>query len=177
LALASDGGLDYAFAENRIVNPGEQGKIIGIYSTKREGPVNGSISVHHNGSSKNTILRLKGNTIVNPNQKTIGSYKNLSAAKIQFDRVFIEKNHELAEQITVEFTFKNIGETPLKLNKITATDGGIITYQPLSTPSGKTGVIRCTYTSNRLGPFNRSIVVYPEGDPTPIILKFTGVIF
>jgi hypothetical protein len=177
LALASDGGLNYTHIENQTVNPGKQGKIIGYYSTKREGIINGSIRVYHNAPSKNTILRLKGKSIINPNPKISQPHNDSTAASIQFDTLIVERNFELTEKVAVEFTYTNMGGSTLKLNKVIASDGGVITLLYPLTPAGETGIIRCTYPTNKIGPFNRSIIVYQQGTTTPIILKFKGVIF
>jgi hypothetical protein len=52
------------------VKAGETSKIVVVYNTKRVGPINKSISVASNATSTPIVLRIKGNVVPLPVEKT-----------------------------------------------------------------------------------------------------------
>lgn len=79
-------------------------------------------------------------------------------------------------KVTHTFTFKNTGGQPLIIHNVRASCGCTSpdwTRQPVQ--PGKTGYVKATFDpSNRPGNFNKSIMVYTNGQEPTIVLRITG---
>ena len=79
-------------------------------------------------------------------------------------------------KVTHSFNFKNTGDQPLIIHNVRASCGCTSpewTRQPVQ--SGKTGFVKATFDPrNRPGNFNKSIMVYTNGQESTIVLRITG---
>jgi hypothetical protein len=79
-------------------------------------------------------------------------------------------------KVTHTFNFKNTGEQPLIVHNVKASCGCTSpdwTRQPVQ--PGKSGYVKVTFDPrNRPGNFNKSIIVYTNGEESTIVLRITG---
>lgn len=82
---------------------------------------------------------------------------------------------ELGPQ-TTSFEFTNTGSSPLVLTKVTSSCGCTTpgwTKQPV--PPGGKGYVKATFNPrNMRGRFNKSVIVYTNGQPNMVVLRITG---
>lgn len=85
---------------------------------------------------------------------------------------------ELAEGVMVsyEFEFVNTGNKPVKISKVTASCGCTTPYwSKEEIKPGKKGKVKATYnTTNRPGPFNKSITVNSNATNKIVVLFISG---
>jgi hypothetical protein len=78
--------------------------------------------------------------------------------------------------VTVKFTFKNTGKTPLLISNVQASCGCTTpdyTKEPIA--PGKKGSITATYNAAAVGQFNKTITVTSNGGD-PIMLTLQGTV-
>ncbi len=98
--------------------------------------------------------------------------------KLKFDKTahsFGDIKEE-AGPATISFTFKNEGDTPIKLTSVRASCGCTTpewTQEPVA--PGEEGVVTAAYNPrNRPGKFNKSVTVKTDGEPELIVLRISG---
>lgn len=95
---------------------------------------------------------------------------------------FTETNHDFGSfsesigSVTCEFKFKNTGDSPLVITRVTASCGCTRPEYPKEPiASGKTGKIKVTYNAKgRPGRFLKNVYVYANTDPDKQILYIKG---
>jgi len=78
---------------------------------------------------------------------------------------------------TFEFIFKNTGKTPLVINHVGSSCGCTVpewTRDPIA--KRKSGKIKVTYDTQRLGSFTKTITVNSNAANNPVVLKIKGVV-
>lgn len=96
---------------------------------------------------------------------------------------FLETEHEFGEvamneDVSFVFRYKSVGNQPLIISHV-GSSCGCTTAQWSSKPlmTGKTGVLRVTFTPSSPGPFRKTIVVYSNAGNTPnVVLRIKGVV-
>lgn len=74
-----------------------------------------------------------------------------------------------------EFKFTNDGKEPLILSRPRSSCGCTVpTWPKQPILPGKGDVIKVTYTTNRIGPFNKSVTIYSNASNNPIKLQIKG---
>lgn len=75
----------------------------------------------------------------------------------------------------VVFTLKNMGEYPLVIENVSTSCGCTsASYSQVPVPSGKEIELEVTYKAERPEYFNKTITVYCNVEPSPIILSISG---
>lgn len=109
---------------------------------------------------------------------TIAFTQTTQAPTIEFKNV--EHNFNKVEykgNATCTFEFKNTGKVPLILTSVSASCGCTTPEWPKEPiMPGKTGVIKVTYDSQRVGPINKLVYVYSNATQNLVTLKITGEI-
>lgn len=101
-------------------------------------------------------------------------------AVIQFDQVSHDfgKFSEDKKNVTYEFKFKNTGNAPLVISRVTASCGCTTpewTKEPVA--PGKTGYVKATYNPiGRPGAFNKSITVFTNTPEKNVRLTIKGIV-
>ena len=101
-------------------------------------------------------------------------------AVIQFDQVSHDfgKFSEDKKNVTYEFKFKNTGNAPLVISRVTASCGCTTpewTKAPVA--PGKTGYVKATYNPvGRPGAFNKSITVFTNTPEKNVRLTIKGIV-
>ncbi|MEN8186770.1 MAG: DUF1573 domain-containing protein [Bacteroidota bacterium] len=73
------------------------------------------------------------------------------------------------------FTFKNVGKSPLIIQKIKSSCGCTVPTKPEEPiMPGETGEIKVKYATNRIGPFSKSITISSNAFETSKILRIKG---
>ena len=101
-----------------------------------------------------------------------------SAAELTFK----EKEHDFAsiEQMcdaTYAFEFKNTGKDPLIISNVGTSCGCTVpnwTKDPVN--KNKTGIIKATYDTKRIGPFTKTLNVTSNAKNTPVTLTIKGTV-
>ncbi len=76
---------------------------------------------------------------------------------------------------TSEFTFRNTGNEPLILSDVKSTCGCTVPSWPKEpVKSGESATIVVKYSTNRMGPINKSITVMSNAASGPVVLKIKG---
>lgn len=79
-------------------------------------------------------------------------------------------------KVVYQFSFKNTGQNPLVITQVKASCGCTSpewTKKPIM--AGKEGYVKVTFDpKNRPGPFNKTIMVNTNGDPSVKVLRVTG---
>lgn len=107
---------------------------------------------------------------------SIGIY---GQAKISFDNTVVEyKKVKHGADGTKQFSFKNTGDKPLTIKKVSSTSHHLKVSKPdENIDPGNTGKIEVTYDTKRVGPIRRTITVYSNAENTPVMtLKIKGEI-
>ena len=74
-----------------------------------------------------------------------------------------------------EFKFTNNGKEPLILSRPKSSCGCTVpTWPKQPILPGKSDVIKVTYTTNRVGPFNKTVTVYSNASNNPVKLQIKG---
>ena len=74
-----------------------------------------------------------------------------------------------------EFKFTNDGREPLILSRPKSSCGCTVpTWPKAPILPGKSEVIKVTYTTNRVGPFNKSVTIYSNASNNPVKLQIKG---
>jgi len=74
-----------------------------------------------------------------------------------------------------EFKFVNDGKEPLILSRPKSSCGCTVpTWPKAPILPGKSDVIKVTYTTNRVGPFNKTVTIYSNASNNPIKLQIKG---
>lgn len=74
-----------------------------------------------------------------------------------------------------EFEFTNDGKEPLILSRPKSSCGCTVpTWPKQPILPGKSDVIKVTYTTNRVGPFNKTVTIYSNASNNPIKLQIKG---
>ncbi len=100
-------------------------------------------------------------------------------AKINFDNTTVVYQHvKIGSDGTRTFNFKNTGNKPLVIKKVTSTSEHLKASGPNSSIApGKTGKITVTYDTKIEGPVRRTVTVYSNAKNTPIqALKVKGYV-
>ncbi|HOP04609.1 MAG TPA: DUF1573 domain-containing protein [Tenuifilaceae bacterium] len=75
------------------------------------------------------------------------------------------------------FEFTNLGEEPLVLTNVRSSCGCTVPDWPKDPiKPGEKGVINVKYNTRSVGNFNKTITVYSNGQPSPIILRIKGTV-
>tara|TARA_X000000368_G_scaffold397895_1_gene367438 strand:- start:534 stop:920 length:387 start_codon:yes stop_codon:yes gene_type:complete len=101
------------------------------------------------------------------------------APEIKFEKEFIDYGKiEPSSEGTRVFTFINYGNAPLIIKNVQSSCGCTIPKKPEDPiDPGKKGEILVRYDTNRIGVFNKSIIVTSNASSDPIItLKITGIV-
>jgi len=78
---------------------------------------------------------------------------------------------------TCEFTFKNTGKNPLILTNAQASCGCTVPIWPKEPIlKGKTAKIQVKYTTNRVGPINKTITITSNAKNSPVVLTIKGTV-
>lgn len=105
---------------------------------------------------------------------------SLSAqAKIDFKNTTVTYQHvKIGSNGTRTFEFKNTGNKPLVIKKVTSTSDNLEVSSPSSSIApGKSGKITITYDTKVEGPVRRTVTVYSNASNAPIqALKVKGYI-
>ncbi|MCI5054776.1 MAG: DUF1573 domain-containing protein [Flavobacteriales bacterium] len=84
------------------------------------------------------------------------------------------KQHANGERV---FTFKNIGNAPIIINKVEGSCGCTVPTKPKEPIfPGETGEIGVKYDSKRIGPFNKSITITSDASESIKVIKIKGVV-
>ncbi len=86
---------------------------------------------------------------------------------------------ELKEGAKAErsLSFKNTGGKPVKIKKISSTGHINVESYPQSTiQPGKTGNIKISYNTNKIGPIRRTLTVYSNAQNSFESIKIKGVV-
>src|SRR6056297_1900409 len=79
-------------------------------------------------------------------------------------------------KVAYQFSFKNTGQSPLIITQVKASCGCTSpewTKKPIM--AGQEGYVKVTFDpKNRPGPFNKTIMVNTNGDPSVKVLRVTG---
>jgi len=76
---------------------------------------------------------------------------------------------------TYEFVFKNTGKEPIIITNVQSSCGCTVpTYAKEPVNSKKTGTIKVSYDTNRVGTFTKTITVHSNAKDSPIVLKIKG---
>lgn len=76
---------------------------------------------------------------------------------------------------TCEFKFTNDGKEPLILSRPKSSCGCTVpTWPKQPILPGKGDVIKISYTTNRLGPINKSVTIYSNASNNPVRLQIKG---
>lgn len=79
------------------------------------------------------------------------------------------------QDVQGEFVFKNISKSPIKIGNVKPACGCTGTDWPREEiKKNKTGVIKVSYDTKRVGKFDKAIFVYFEGQNEPIQLRIKG---
>jgi|SRR5699024_2493247 len=100
-------------------------------------------------------------------------------AKITFESKTVEYAHvKKGSNGKRTFTFKNTGDTPLVIKKVSSTSHLLTVKKPnKSIAPGKTGKIKIQYDTQEIGPIRRTITVYSNAKNAPVLaLKVKGEI-
>lgn len=74
-----------------------------------------------------------------------------------------------------EFVFTNNGKEPLILSRPKSSCGCTVpTWPKQPILPGKSDAIKVTYTTNRVGPFNKTVTVYSNATNNPVRLRIKG---
>jgi len=101
---------------------------------------------------------------------------NPNAPVITFDKVLHDYGTIVQNSDgTSEFKFSNDGKEPLILSRPKSSCGCTVpTWPKQPILPGKTDVIKVTYSTNRVGPFNKTVTVYSNASNSPIKLQIKG---
>lgn len=102
--------------------------------------------------------------------------KNPNAPVITFDKVVHDYGTIIQNSDgTCKFTFTNDGKEPLILSRPKSSCGCTVpTWPKQPILPGKSDVIKVTYSTNRVGPFNKTVTVYSNASNSPIKLQIKG---
>lgn len=102
--------------------------------------------------------------------------ENPNAPKINFDKVVHDYGTILKNSDgTCEFKFTNDGKEPLILSRPKSSCGCTVpTWPKQPILPGKNDAIKVTYSTNRVGPFNKTVTVYSNASNNPIKLQIKG---
>ncbi|MGL4993827.1 MAG: DUF1573 domain-containing protein [Bacteroidales bacterium] len=103
-----------------------------------------------------------------------------SASQVEF----VSKVHDFGTfsedlgTVSCEFVFKNVGKTPVVINRVAASCGCTTPDWPKEPIApGKSSKIKTTYSAkNRPGSFNKSVSIYTSDSTTPLVLSIKGVV-
>ena len=101
---------------------------------------------------------------------------NPNAPIITFDKVVHDYGTIMQNSDgTCEFKFTNDGKEPLILSRPKSSCGCTVpTWPKQPILPGKGDVMKVTYSTNRVGPFNKTVTVYCNASNTPIKLQIKG---
>ena len=101
---------------------------------------------------------------------------NTNAPVINFDKVVHDYGTILKNSDgTCEFKFTNDGKEPLILSRPKSSCGCTVpTWPKQPILPGKGDVMKVTYSTNRVGPFNKTVTVYCNASNSPIKLQIKG---
>ena len=76
-----------------------------------------------------------------------------------------------------EFVFKNTGDAPLLIEKVTSSCGCTVPEKPEGpVQPGETGIIKVKYDTKRVGPIRKTITVYSNADTPTKAVKIKGTV-
>jgi len=109
-------------------------------------------------------------------QSTEQAEVNPNAPVITFDKVVHDYGTILKDSDgTCEFSFTNDGKEPLILSRPKSSCGCTVpTWPKQPILPGKGDVIKVTYATNRVGPFNKTVTVYSNASNNAIKLQIKG---
>lgn len=182
ITLLKPSGSMVAHCTREAIKPCEIGVIFVKYNTRRYGPFRKTITVNHNAGDGRSKLTFVGSvtkeidTILIDPQINSDTLLVQNEANLSFETPFVERNFQLNEKVVIRFDCYNFGNALVQISKVIADDGGQVQYLVTTMGGGQRGAFQITYPTNKIGPFNRTIVVYHTGSVAPIVLKFKGVI-
>ena len=102
--------------------------------------------------------------------------ENPNAPKINFEKVVHDYGTILKNSDgSCEFKFTNDGKEPLILSRPKSSCGCTVpTWPKQPILPGKSDAIKVTYSTNRVGPFNKTVTVYSNASNNPIKLQIKG---
>lgn len=102
--------------------------------------------------------------------------ENPNAPKINFDKVVHDYGTILKDSDgSCEFAFTNDGKEPLILSRPKSSCGCTVpTWPKQPILPGKGDAIKVTYSTNRVGPFNKTVTIYSNASNNPIRLRIKG---
>jgi hypothetical protein len=104
-------------------------------------------------------------------QATIAAAKPVSWNEMTHDFGTVKLN----EPANIEFTFKNVGTTPVVIANVRSSCGCTATeYTKEPVKPGESGKVKATYNSAKVGPFTKSVTVTFDGIETPEVLTIKG---
>lgn len=120
-----------------------------------------------------TILGIISYAQENASTKVEGSEVKVT---IQFDKEIHDYGEiELGSDGTTKFEFTNVGQDPLLLTNVRSSCGCTVPQWPKDPiMPGDKGEISVKYNTRAAGGFNKTITVYSNGQPSPIILRIKG---
>lgn len=125
---------------------------------------------------KLTVILLSIFAVMQLTAQSSDKVENPNAPKINFEKVIhnygtILKNSDG----TCEFKFTNDGKEPLILSRPKSSCGCTVpTWPKQPILPGKSDAIKVTYSTNRVGPFNKTVTVYSNASNNPIKLQIKG---
>jgi hypothetical protein len=95
---------------------------------------------------------------------------------IEFDKLVNDYGEiEYMSDGACSFEFTNIGEGPLVLTNVRSSCGCTVPEWPKDPiKPGEKGEIKVKYNTRSPGNFNKTVTVYSNGQPSPIILRIKG---
>jgi len=100
-------------------------------------------------------------------------------ANIRFDALVVDYGEiEKGSDGIRTFSFTNIGDAPLIINKVYSSCGCTIPKKPEAPiPPGEKGEIQVKYDTNRVGPIRKTVTVNSNALETPVVsLKIKGTV-
>lgn len=100
-------------------------------------------------------------------------------AKIDFISTTVDYGDiDYGSKASETFTFKNTGDQPLVIKKVSSTSSALTVNKPSgSVAPGKTGEIKINYDTTKKGPIRRTITVYSNaGNSAVMALKVKGCV-
>ncbi|MDR2915183.1 MAG: DUF1573 domain-containing protein [Tannerella sp.] len=124
-----------------------------------------------------SIAHAQENKVSVPGNETIEAEADVTVVfdKSEYDFGSVSESGGIVE---CEFVFKNTGDTPLVVSKVTTSCGCTApdwSKEPVAT--GKQGFIKVTFNpKGRKGSISKSLTVFTNGNPSSIRLKVKGIV-
>lgn len=157
-------GSHVASWPKKTIEPGDTSFINVKYCTTRVGAFHKAVRVISNANLPIKVIYIKG--LVKP-----------EAPEISFDKEVMEYGTiEHNSDGTRVFYFTNTGKEDLIISNCQASGGFVPTWPKEPIKSYKTGFILVKYDTNRIGAFEKTLVVTSNAKTTQKVLKIKGVV-